>query len=608
MQKPHYLLLLILALVFQGAVAQNPLLQNPQARTVLSLNGRWNYIIDPYENGYYDYRHMAFDASSSGSGGFYDDRKPKDKGELLEYDFDTTPTLNVPGDWNSQVEKLQLYEGTVWYRRKFVAEVKPGKHYLLYFGAVNYEAHVYLNGKKVGIHKGGFTPFQFDVTGLVKNGENSIVVKADNTRHQDEIPTINTDWWNYGGITRDVSLIELPGTYVADYKVQLAKNDATHIEGFVQLSTKSSQNITLSIPEANINSVLKTDAEGKATFNIPVKKLSYWSPQNPKLYKVNVISSGDTIADKIGFRTIQVKGPDILLNGKSVFLRGISIHDENPLIPGRTRSTADLRILLTWAKELNCNYVRLAHYQHNEEMLKLADEMGLMVWAEVPVYWTISWENPATYQNAEAQLTALITRDINRASVIVWSIGNETPISDPRQKFMGSLADKARNLDNTRLVAAALELHRKNYEVYVDDPLAEKLDLVSFNEYAGWYWAKGPSEITKYHFNIKYPKPVVITEFGGDALAGLHGTADTRWTEEYQKALYINQIEMLSKIGALRGMTPWILADFRSPRRQHPVYQDFWNRKGLISETGKKKEAFFVLKGFYNEVQKKYEK
>ncbi|RZM07789.1 MAG: beta-glucuronidase, partial [Pedobacter sp.] len=262
--------------------------------------------------------------------------------------------------------------------------------------------------------------------------------------------------------------------------------------------------------------------------------------------------------------------------------------------------------MLQWAKELNCNYVRLAHYPHNEEMARLADEMGLLVWAEVPVYWTISWTNPDTYANAKQQLTDLIVRDKNRASVIVWSIGNETPLSEPRHKFMGDLATVARGLDDTRLVAAALEVHREGNTIILNDPLGEKIDLVSFNEYAGWYWGGTPKEILRYNFDIKYSKPVVITEFGGDALAGFHGDEDTRWTEEYQDALYRNQINMLGKIDNLRGMTPWILTDFRSPRRQHPIYQNFWNRKGLMSETGKKKQAFFTLKGFYDQMQLKY--
>lgn len=585
---------------------QVSLLQNIYGRTITSLNGRWNYIIDPYEMGYFDYRHAPFDQSASGKGGFYDDRKPKDKSDWVEYDFDLSPALKIPGDWNSQVEKLSLYEGTVWLRQKFTAEPSPDKKYFLYFGAVNYEAHVYLNGKKLGTHKGGFTPFQFEVTGKLNKGENTVIVKADNRRYPDEIPTVNTDWWNYGGITRDVLLAEVPATYIADYEVQLAKGNLKLIEGFVQLEgIKKNQAITINIPEAGIRQKAMTDTAGRATFSIPVNNLEYWTPDKPRLYTVEISGATDKISDRIGFRTIETRGQDILLNGKSIFLRGISMHDENPLIQGRLRGEGDMRMMLQWAKDLNCNYVRLAHYPHSEEMVRLADQMGILVWAEVPVYWTISWLNEDTYRNAEKQLTDLMTRDKNRSSVIVWSIGNETPISEPRNAFMGRLAAKARSLDNTRLVSAALEIHRSGNEVLVEDPLGEKLDLVSFNEYAGWYWST-TKEMLNYQFVIKYNKPVIITEFGADALAGYHADGDTRWSEEYQELLYKNQIKMLTAIKGLRGLTPWILVDFRSPRRQHPYFQDFWNRKGLISETGKKKKAFYVLKDFYDDMQVKY--
>jgi beta-glucuronidase len=608
MLKTTYSVFLIcFSLLSSISYGQVTAIQNIQGRKIQSLNGKWNYIIDPYENGYYDYRHEPFDQSKTGTGGYFDDKVQKDKSELIEYDFDHSPQMNVPGDWNSQSEKLELYEGNVWLRKKFDAKPEKGKRYFVYFGAVNYEAHVYLNGKKLGVHKGGFTPFQFDVTNNLKAGENSIVLKVDNIRKQDEIPTVNTDWWNYGGITRDVFLAEFPEHFINDYKLQLVKGNKNLLNFSVKLADATAgQEITLSIPELKLEKKYKTDAEGKIADEFTWNNLGLWSPETPKLYAVNIKTDKENINDKIGFRTIQVDGDSILLNGKSVFLRGISLHDENPLLAGRLRSEGDMRMMLQWAKDMNCNYVRLAHYPHNEEMIRLADEMGLLVWAEVPCYWTISWTNPATYANAKQQLTDLIVRDKNRASVIVWSIGNETPLSDARLSFMSNLAETARSLDDTRLVAAALEVHREGNNIILNDPLGEKIDLVSFNEYAGWYWGGNPSEIAKYNFDIKYKKPVVITEFGGDALGGFHADENTRWSEEYQEALYKNQITLLSKIGALRGMTPWILTDFRSPRRQHPIYQNFWNRKGLISETGKKKKAFYVLKDFYDQMQVKY--
>lgn len=585
-------------------------LQNIYGRQYLSLNGRWNYIVDPYETGYYNYRREPFDTTPSGKGGFHDDLGPPQKGELVEYNFDLSPTLKIPGDWNSQDEKLLFYEGTVWMRQVFNAEPREGKRYFLYFGAVNYQAHVYLNGKKLGTHKGGFTPFQFDVSGKLNQGRNFVVVKVDNMRHQDEIPTVNTDWWNYGGITRDVLLAEVPATYIADYKVQLAKGDLKRIQGFVQLAgAQPRQSVSLTIPAAGIRTTVQADASGRATIDIDIDtaagKLRYWSPETPTLYDVEIAAGPDTVKDRVGFRTIETRGQDILLNGKSIFLRGISLHDENPLAQGRLRGEGDMRMMLQWARELNANFVRLAHYPHSEHMSRLADEMGLLLWAEVPVYWTISWSNPDTYRNADRQLTDMVVRDKNRASVIVWSIGNETPVGEPRNVFMGRLADTVRGLDDTRLVAAALEVHREGQRVVVEDPLAGKLDLASFNEYAGWYWSD-PEDMLNYRFDIKVNKPVVVSEFGADALGGYHADATTRWSEEYQERLYQNQFKLLGAIPGLRGMTPWILADFRSPRRPHPRYQDFWNRKGLVSDTGQKKKAFHTLRRFYDGMQQKY--
>ena len=598
-KKSTRLFVFIIAMSFNFNSFSQKQIQNVHNRTTLSLNGDWQFIIDPYKMGYLDYRQRPFDESASGKGGFYDNITDPGKTKRAEYNFDFEPSLTVPGDWNSQYEKLEFYEGVLWYRRNFKVSLKENKRYFIHFGAVNYESHIYLNGKKLGVNKGGFTPFQFEVGDKLLDGDNFLVVMVDNTRKKDEVPTINTDWWNYGGITRDVNLVETPESFINDYKVQLAKNDATKIKGYIELDgSEGEESVVVQIPELKINQSYTTDASGKVSFEIPVKKIQLWNPESPKLYEVKIGSTQDAVTDKIGFRTIATEGKSILLNGESIFMKGIAIHDENPLLGGRLRSDGDMRMMLSWAKELGCNYVRLAHYTHNETMLRLADEMGLLVWSEVPVYWTISWENEETYRNAENQLSVSIERDKNRASIVIWSVGNETPVTKPRNVFMGKLVDKTRSLDDTRLVAAALEVEFEGYTVTVDDTLGEKLDLASFNQYGGWYWAE-PKELPKYTFDIKFNKPVIITEFGGGALAGFHADDDTMWSEEYQELLYINQLKMMDKIDGLRGITPWILVDFKSPRRQNPVYQQFWNRKGLISNTGVKKKAYFIVQEYY---------
>jgi len=594
---------------------QEPQITNIENRSALTLNGIWKYVVDPYQTGYYDYRRDVRDqmANPSNAESLFLGYKPKDQTERVEYDFDKSDNILVPRDWNSQKEKLFYYEGSVWYYKNFDYPA-PGANtrQFIYFGAANYEADVYLNGKKLGKHIGGFTPFNFEVTGKLNAKGNFVIVKVDNTRGLEKVPTINTDWWNYGGLTRDVKIVEVANTFIQDYYVQLAKNDKNTIEVSVILNgdKKANQPVTLEIPEANIRATCTTDSEGKAKTTITAKNLKFWSPENPNLYEVKLIHNNNVLTDKIGFRTLQTKGTEILVNGKPVFLRGICIHEENGIRGGRAYSKEDARMLLGWAKELGCNFVRLAHYPHNENMARVADELGIMVWSEVPVYWTIQWKNPDTYKNAHNQLTDMVTRDKNRASVIIWSMANETPVSADRTDFIKRMIESTRQLDQVRLVSAALERRSKegfaNTQV-VEDPLQEYVDIISFNEYIGWY--DGLTEKCKTaDFEIKFDKPVMVSEFGGDALQGNHGSKEARWTEEYQEELLTESVKMLDKIPQLRGMTPWILADFRSPRRLLPDIQDGWNRKGLISETGDKKKAFFVLQDYYKRKKAEYDK
>ena len=581
--------------------AELPLLQNVNAYESMSLNGDWNYIVDVQEEGYYDYR------MNPTRWGFFQNAKPQRPEDLIEYDFDKSPTMKIPSDWNTQDDRLFFYEGTVWFKKSFQAVPMKDYRTLLYFGAVNYDCHVYLNGRHVGHHIGGFTPFNYDVTDLLREGENVVIVKVDNKRHAEDVPTQIFDWWNYGGITRDVKLVKVSQVYLEDYSLQLSKSDAKAKNREITFSAKlnkveAGHTVTVSIPELKLKKALTTDANGHiqcSMFNVQSKKLSLWSPDHPKLYRVDITLDSSTISDEIGFRTIETCDKQILLNGQPIFLKGISIHNEKPNGGGRANTVEDARQLLTWAKELGCNFVRLAHYPHHEEMVREAERMGILVWSEIPVYWTIAWKNTATYENARQQLTDMIARDHNRANVIIWSIANETPHSAERDLFLGNLAKYARTLDNTRLISMAMEVTgASNYVNRLNDNMNEFVDVVSFNQYIGWY--RDVNDAPKMTWEIPYNKPVIISEFGGGARYGYHGAKNQRWTEEFQENLYIENLAMIDKIEGLAGTTPWILKDFRSPRRVLPGIQDYYNRKGLVSDKGEKKRAFFVLKQWYD--------
>ena len=574
--------------------------QNAGSRAGMSLDGTWNAIVDPYENGFYNYRMTPMRPADT----FFADRHfYADPTRLVEYDFDAAGTLEVPGDWNTQREKLYYYEGTVWYRRLFDIEPKPACRYFIHFDGANYETIAALNGEILGEHTGGFTAFDFEVTEQLRSGRNSLVVKVDNKRHADGVPTINTDWWNYGGITRSVRLIEVPRTFIRDYVVRLAA-DRKSLDVWVRMDgDRPEQTVRVEIPELGISATARTGADGDAEFSIPLPRRSgirFWSPEDPKLYDVAVVAQTDRVSDRIGLRTIATDGTKILLNGKEIFLRGISIHDERPDQPaGRAFSAAHARTTLGWARELGCNFVRLAHYPHNEQMLRTADEMGLLVWSEIPVYWTIDWDNADTYANAENQLCEMIARDHNRACVIIWSVANETPRSPERLDFLSRLIDKTRELDPTRLVSAAMEKDETapGKMTLVDD-LMYKTDLLSFNQYVGWYDGDA-DKCDRVEWTFPVEKPVILSELGGGAKYGRHGSVDERFTEEYLVRLYEKNIAMMERIPGLAGCTPWILKDFLSPRRALDGIQDDYNRKGLVSERGEKKDAFYTLQRWY---------
>ncbi len=580
------------------AYSQANFITNVDARTTQSLNGKWKYIMDPYETGNIGFMPL------------YQNIKAQNKTERVEYSFDNAQTLWVPGSWNAQKEKLYYYEGSIWYRKTF--NFKPqlqNSRVFIYVGAANYKTQITFNGQKIGEHEGGFTPFSFEITDLIKAKDNFVILGVSNTREANYIPAKVTDWFNYGGITRDVKIVEVPQTYIDDFTISLKKGTATTrskvIEGNIKLNgdVKNDEAI-VEIQELNLSQKVSINSDGNGNFSFSSSKVELWTPETPKLYNITIKTNQDEINDKVGFRTIETQGNQVLLNGKPIFLKGISIHDENPIRKDRAYSVEDAKLLLTWTKELGCNFARLAHYPHQENIVRLADEMGILLWEELPLYWGIHWESKDVLNKAKQQYSEVIRRDKNRAASIIWSITNETHAYDARNKFLTEIAHHVKREDPTRLISGACTKEGSTdgdtSKVYViNDPIAELFDIVSFNEYLGWYGGM-PKECRDKNFKIAYNKPVIISEFGGGAIQGFHGDSLTRWSEEYQEYLYKEAIDMFERVPGLSGMTPWILVDFQSPLRQLPDVQDGWNRKGLISETGAKKKAFYILRDYYN--------
>ncbi|EKJ91161.1 Beta-glucuronidase [Bacteroides finegoldii] len=581
---------MLLFILFAGNMVAQNLITNVYGRDIRSLNGKWNVIIDLYDQG----RGMKV----------YRNQSPKGATDFYEYSFKGGLRLNVPGDWNSQMPELKYYEGTVWYARHFDAKRLVDKRQFLYFGAVSYRCRVYLNGTEIGSHEGGFTPFQIEVTDLLNEGDNFIVVEVNNRRTKDAIPAMSFDWWNYGGVTRDVLLVTTPQTYLEDYFIQLDKESPDQMIAKVHLSDKKpGEKITIAIPELKTSIDMQTDAEGKAEGKFNVKKLQRWSPENPKLYEVIISSAGDCVKEQIGFRNITVKGTDIYLNGKPTFMCSISFHEEIPQRMGRAFSEADAAMLLDEAKALGVNMIRLAHYPQNEYTVRLAEKMGFILWQEIPIWQGIDFTDNNTRKKAQRMLTEMIKRDQNRCAVGYWGIANETQPSKERNEFLTSLLETGKKLDTTRLYVAAFDLVRFNREkkcFVMEDSFTSQLDVVAVNKYMGWYhpWPIEPENAV---WEVIPDKPLIISEFGGEALYGQSGDENvaSSWSEEYQVRLYRDNIRMFDNIPNLRGVSPWILFDFRSPFRFHPTNQDGWNRKGLISDQGMRKKAWYLMKDYY---------
>ena len=547
-----------------------------------SLNGTWNYAVDQYDT---CLRAKWWEEVYESPAGL---EYP------MDFSFDTWDTIKVPAVWNLQEEKLLLYEGTIVYTRRFKYTNHGEDRVFIKIGAANYQSVVFVNQKFMGTHLGGDTPFFVDVTDVLEK-DNRILIAVNNTRRRTNVPCENTDWFNYGGIHRDVEILRLPKAFIQDFKIALKPHsDYKKIDASVAVNGSNTGTAKVSIAELGISAdITITDGKGATTIDASPQ---LWDVDNPKLYDVEVTFENDKITDRVGFREIKTEGENIMLNGKKIFLRGVCAHEES--VPnGRAISDCEIRENYRLAKEMHCNFMRLAHYPHTGRASQIADEMGILLWEEIPVYWAIEFANNATYQDAENQLTELINRDYNRASVIIWSVGNENADTDDRLVFMSNLAKTAKSIDSTRLVSAACLVD--HHEHVISDRLCDHVDVIGINEYYGWY---NPdfSELLKVFKNSDPKKPVVITEFGACAMPKARGTKGDLFTEDKQLHVYAQQIDAFRNGPTfLSGVVPWIFFDFRCPRRTN-VLQGYYNRKGLLSpDKSYKKLAFFAMQEYY---------
>ncbi len=544
-------------------------------RSVESLDGEWLMTLDLFDEGL---RQRWFGL---------DETPPSQWATPRDYEIEAGEPVPVPSCWNVLKPEWTFFEGGAWYTRWI--DWRPGsagERVILSFGAANYAALVFVNGQHAGGHRGGSTPFCIEATGVLRPGRNRLQVFVENRRRPDRVPMHHVDWFNYGGLYREVSLVRLPPVFIRSASAALLP-DRRHIKLSVTLSNPVDTEAEVAIAELGLKAVVSIRGGHGETVVAAAPDL--WSPERPRLYEVSFSAAGDEVRERIGFRTIETRGTEILLNGKPIWLKGVCVHEDD-LALGKVSTVEDVRRRLRHARELGCNFLRLAHYPHHGHVAQIADEEGFLLWAEVPVYWAIDFANPGTLADARNQLSELILRDINRASVIIWGVGNENADTDARLAFMADLAATAKRRDPSRLTSAACLINRQTFAI--EDRLADHLDVIGLNEYFGWY-EPDFSGLDRLLANSDPGKPVIVSETGADALPGHRGAGRVLFTEDWQAEFYRQQLQRISTTPYVRGIAAWLLYDFRTQRRQ-TGFQKGFNRKGLIAEDKETRKLAFA--------------
>lgn len=532
--------------------------------------------------------------------------------------------IGVPGSWNEQFIDTKNYLGWAWYFKEFhLPSTWKGKLVWLRIGAANYYAKVWVNGEIVGEHEGGYLPFQFEIANQLEFGkENLLVVKVDNELSPMRVPPgnipdedkpyfrprypdVNFDFFPYGGIHRPVYLFSTPSSYIKDITV------VTNIEnnkGIVYFKiAKQGKDIEGAYVHL-LGGKVKLDKEvgfqeEVAEGRFVVEDAVFWSFENPYLYELVVeIRSSKRIVDRyylpVGIRTIEVKGDKLYLNGKAIFLRGFGKHEDFPVI-GKGLNLPLIVKDYSLMKWIGANSFRTSHYPYSEEMMDMADKQGFLVIDEIPavgLFFGKAIEKRLAL--CKQYLSELIARDKNHPSVIIWSVANEPHSTGPKARvFFKELCEHAKQLDPSRLVTLVSMLGLKEESL-------EYFDIICLNRYYGWYTEPGQIDLAcqkldeelKKLFKV-HKKPIILSEFGAGAIAGLHTHPPEMFTEEYQAELIGKYCELIESKPYMAGEHVWCFADFKAVQDPSRVVL---NRKGVFTRTREPKMAAHLLRRIWS--------
>lgn len=549
------------------------------------LDGPWDFVKDPGNNGLQDQWFERFPHES----------RP----------------IYVPSCWNNELSLFE-YEGVAWYRKKI--QIENTEHIRLIFHAVLGHSDVYLDGRHLGYHYGGYTPFDFVLQSL-EAGEHEIVVRTDSTLDQLTIPTEHVDWFHYGGIIRSVELQRLPDLYIRQLKIDYKLTDTVaDISIHIKLSSLSqsaiSNTLSLSVDGVDFYSDLVTVAAGQTIdhqVNLRLADVRLWNVGRPELYMIQARTHFDDKLERIGFRKIEIKDHRIMINGSPVYLKGVNRHEEHPewgfAFPPKLMSK-DLDII----KELGCNTVRGSHYPQSPYWLDLLDEQGILFWSEIPMWGAFlpndTVKEPLFQERALAMVKEMISLHFHHPSLIFWSVHNEIDTrTQEAYEMTERLVSLVKRLDPSRLVTYATMYP-------LEDVLLPLFDVIGINKYYGWYEGNTSNfrdMLQQFHERAASmgvgDRPVLMTEFGGAAIFGDVGWEPRLFSEDYQATIITEALTIFKEDPKIGGTYIWQFADIRGDLNSNSKYfrdrARSFNNKGLLSEYRKPKQAFHDVRRIY---------
>jgi beta-glucuronidase len=551
----------------------------------------------------------------------------EDKG-IGEKWFENPPAgrdIAVPASWNDQYQDWAVHNhvGTVWYYRDLYVpeDWHGGKNLFLRVGSAMYHATVWVNGRLMCEHEGGYMPFECEISSaLNRQGRNLLVVRVNNTLSDKtcpqgnldpslggfaawrvgNFPNVHYDFFHYGGIHRPVVLHSTNKTYIDDITVKTTISGASGTIRFeTVVSGKGAEKLEVTVEGQTVETALSGQT---ASGSVVIEDCVFWCPETPRLYdtRFRLYGKGGKLLDEytlpVGVRTVEVSGKSILLNGKPVYLKGFGKHEDLHVI-GKGLNLPWLVKDFSIMKWINANSFRTSHYPYAEEVMQMADRWGFLVIDESSAN-SLSFavkDMSKTLAVHRREIRELYQRDKNHPCVIMWSVSNESETNkDESVPYFKVIRDDLRKLDDTRPITIVVCVGQHG------EKTAHMFDVVCYNQYPGWYSYYGRIEkvAANVHEHVRstyelFGKPIIYTEFGADAICGMHADIPEMWTEEYQKEIIRVIIEELRKSDCVVGEHVWNFADFKTGQHTHRIV---YNHKGVFTRDRKPKIAAHYLR------------